>query len=76
MQVFDDRPQGQGREEAQRPHDDHDGDQQHDEQRRVRRQRAGAGGTIFFAASEPAIASTGSITQNRPTSIASPSRPL
>ena len=61
--VLDDRPQREGRDERQRA-DEHDGaDQQTNEQRRVRRQRARAGRDDFFLASEPAIASTGTITQ-------------
>ena len=38
-------------------------DEQRDEERRVRRQRAADAGTSFFFASEPAIASTGTMSQ-------------
>ena len=48
-------------------------DEQADEQRRVGREGAGVGGTGCLRASEPAIASTGTIRRNRPKSIARPS---
>ena len=74
--MFDDRPEGQGREEAQGT-DDHDhGHQQHTNSGVWVGSVPGPAGTCFLAASEPAIARTGIITPNRPTSIARPSSPL
>jgi len=70
--MLDDGAKGQGREEGQRPDQDHDADEQGDEQRRVGRQRPALTGTIFFFASEPAMASGGITIQNRPKSVARP----
>ena len=62
-EVLDDRSERERRNERERA-DEHNGaDQKHDEQRRVRGQRPGPAGTVFFAASEPAMASTGTISQ-------------
>src|SRR5262245_4061670 len=41
-EVLDDRPQREGGDEGERTHDDDDADEHRDEERRVRRQRAGA----------------------------------
>ena len=62
-EVLDDRPERQRRHEGQGADQDDHADQEADEQRRVRRQRAGPGGTVFFRASAPAMASTGTASQ-------------
>ena len=73
-EVLDDRSERQRREEGQAADDQDHADQQADEQR-----RHGSGnvpseaGTVFFAASEPAIASAGTMTMKRPISMAMPS---
>ena len=63
LQMFDDRPERQCRDECQRADQQDRADEHHHEQRSVRRQCAGAGGVYFFRASEPAIASVGIISQ-------------
>ena len=68
--MFDDRPQGQGRDERQSADDDHDRNQQHDEQRRVRRQRAGADGHDLLRRQRTGDRQDGTIIQKRPKSIA------
>ncbi len=76
VQVFDHRPQRQRRYKVQRTHQQHRADQQPDEHLRMRRHAAHAGGDAFLAASEPASASTGIISQMRPKNIAKPSAVL
>ena len=73
-EVLDDRAERERREEGEAADDQDDADQQADEQRRRGSGRCRpTAGTRFLAASEPAIASTGTITQKRPSSIARPS---
>jgi hypothetical protein len=63
-QVLDDRAQRQRRHEGQRAHQQHRAHQQADEQRAVGGKRARATGhALACAASEPAMASTGTMTQ-------------
>ena len=72
-QVLGNRPQRQGGEEGQPADDQDDAGQQADEQAAVGRKRAGGGvAAVVFAASEPAIASIGTIVAKRPISIAMP----
>ena len=75
-QVLDHRPQRQRGHEGQRADEQHRADQQHHEQRRMRRQVPALAGMRFLAASEPAMASTGIISQKRPNNIAMPSAML
>ena len=63
LEVLDDGPERERRDERERADQDHGADQEADEERRVGRQRPGARRDVFFFASEPAIASTGTITQ-------------
>ena len=71
-EMLDDRTERERREEGEAADDQDDADQEADEQRRrwsgTCRSTAA---TVFFCASEPAIAIAGMIIQKRPTSIAS-----
>ena len=71
--MFDDGTERQGREEDQAADDHDDADQQTDEKAAIGRESAGRGGTIFLPASDPAMASIGTIIRNRPMHIARPS---
>ena len=66
-------PERQRREKDQAADDQDDADQQADEQPVSVGKVPAEGGTIFFAASEPAIASIGTIIRKRPMNIARPS---
>ena len=70
--MLDDRAERQRREEGEAADDQDDADQQADEQPPVVGKVPADGGTIFLAASEPAIAITGTIIRKRPTSMAMP----
>ena len=70
--MLDHRAERERREESE-PADDQDhADEQADEQAAIGREGADDAGTVFLAASEPAIAIAGMITKKRPTSIAMP----
>ena len=73
-EMLDDRAERERGEEGQAADDQDDADQQADEQRRRAVGKVPAeAGTIFLAASEPAMASIGTIIRKRPISIARPS---
>ena len=67
-----DRPERQRREESEPAEDQHRQHEQHDKGRPVGREGAGRGGAGVFAAMLPAMASTGRMNRNRPSSIAIP----
>ncbi len=71
-EVLDDGSEGHDGEVRQSDDDQHDAGEQPGEQRRARRERARRRRDGCLRASEPAIASTGTMRRNRPTSIAMP----
>ena len=74
-EMLDDGAERESGEEGEAADDQDHADQQADEQRPPSVGNVPAdGGTIFFAASEPATASIGTIIRKRPISIAKPSR--
>ncbi len=72
-EMLDDRPERQRREEGEAADDQDHADEQADEQRPVVGNVPAEAGTVFLAASEPAIASAGTMTKKRPTSMPTPS---
>ena len=73
LQVFDDWTERQRRQVGQAADDDDDAEQKTDKQRAVGRERTLERGMIVCAASDPATASTGTMTKKRPTNIPSAS---
>ena len=71
--MFDDRAKRERRQKRQRADENHRADQQHDESNPLTGKVPALAGTIFFRASEPASASSGTIMPNRPSSMSMPS---
>ena len=72
-QLLDDGAEGEDGEVGQADDDQDDADEQAGEQRRAGGERAGRGGAGCLRASEPAMASAGTMSRKRPTSIDRPS---
>ena len=70
--MLDDRAERERREIGETADDQDHADEQADEERPVVGNVPAEAGTIFLAASEPAIASIGTIIRKRPISIARP----
>ena len=74
--MLDHRAQRKRRHVGQRADEHQRAQQQDDEERSVRRQRAAVAAKRFLLASEPAIASTGTIVPKRPNHMAMASSTL